>query len=64
MQLFNIVFSFGLDYFDDLKMNWITIQAIEIMNSIQRISCGRIDRMKATAMMTKIKTTNQTEFLK
>jgi len=42
-------------------MIWITIEAIERMKSIQRISWGRIDKMNATAMMTKIKITNQTD---
>jgi hypothetical protein len=34
------------------------------MKRIQRISWGRIDRMNATDMMTKIKTTNHTDPLK
>jgi hypothetical protein len=42
----------------------MTMQAIERMNRIQRISWGRIDKMNATAMMAKIKTTNHTDPLK
>jgi hypothetical protein len=40
------------------------MQAIEMINKIQRISWGRIDRMNATPMMTKIEITNHTDNLK
>jgi hypothetical protein len=42
----------------------MTIQAIERMKRIQRISWGSIDKMNTTAIITKIKTTNHTDPLK